>query len=177
MEGSVCGKLVGTCMRHSLFVELIVVFVALCAPRWAGAGEVWSVERGQPAPAAGVLLNDDAAEHVAFALLEMEELRAEVELLTAKLVVSDARAADLLAQVAALEAVVTASAEQVSLLREAAEKDVVLRDRALAAIERQADALERARAAVERAGRRTVWDWVWDVARSLIVVLPFLLAR
>jgi hypothetical protein len=163
-----------------VFVSLILLFTAIYLSATPAHADVFSVEKGQPAPASGVLLDDDHAKRVADELERSRALSAEVENLKAKLSESDARSTDQAAQIAALTEAYNAQADQfakvTAALDQKAKQDAAVLE-ALAnttkALASAHEGLEAARKELERAGKRSVWWYLWEGVKTALPVFVF----
>lgn len=144
---------VGSCILVALVVLLLV---ALCGS--AHAQELPAIlERGQPAPVPGLLLDEDQAKRAAEEIRNARALAAQVETLKAALAAKDREAAQL---TAALEKA-SAALELAGKVQEASDKVIARYEQALkvadASIERSGKALERADKRIDSLEAQQKW--------------------
>lgn len=154
---------------------LQAVFISCVLWPAVAHAQVWPLERGQPAPASGVLLDDATAERAAEALQRTERLQAQIELLTAKLAASDARTSDLLDQVAVLTQATAAQAAQVAELTAALDRSAARDERLAVLLEETGKTLESARKQLEAVGRKTVWGYLVEGFKIVVPLLSLFL--
>ena len=137
----------------------------------SASGQVYPIDRGYPAPAAGILLDDATAERAAQALNQAEAITAELELVKAKLAASDARTTALLARIDALTLTVEALTAQNVELSAAQARHAALVERTVTVLEETTATLERARKEIQAFGKRPWWERALDWASRIIPIL------
>ena len=156
------------------FGRLIGILFVVLMPALVYA-QVYPIDRGYPAPAAGILLDDATAERAAQALNQADAIKAELELVKAKLTASDARTTDLLARIDALSQTVEALTAQNAELSAAQVRHAALVERTVSVLEETTATLERARKEIQAFGQRPWWERALDWASRIVPIL-FLLA-
>jgi hypothetical protein len=171
-------RLPKTCF-HLTLAGLVLLLAGLAS---IASAQVWPLERGQAAPASGILLDDPTAARAAEALQQAERLQAQLELLTAKLSESDARTADLLAQVDVLTQAAATQAAQVAELKAALDRSAEREERSAERDERLATLLEEtsktlaaSRKQLAAVGHKSFWSYIIDGFKIVAPLLSLLL--